>query len=839
MRISVRLVGLVMICGWSAVSSSAEEPMRGWTLVPGKLFGSPSRPAPEARRQDAVETHAVPPSRPRVNSARRTQPILPYDPQRSIPNGVQRSNAVLQGRPETPNGTWPSPASSLSTANRKSWATTPRPMPTQPLLPMKSPAQPDAARTPVAASRPTTVIVSETPSTKPTAAPSESAAVAKPASGQGTPSDASPHTETTPLANSPSSADRLPSAATDMSPAVGRKPSVWTFLGLPKPKLPLVTFRQAKPAGGSSTPEEPMEQPAANQSLAVKKPATVLPETVLPDVRAAAEASPARSAYAAATTETKPATATPENPLFGSAKPSVAGSRQPTMQAVVSLEESPIEGASPAPSAFASGVTETVSSREQKLVESSRADRWPATPLPRERAPADKPTVAISPTLTATESIPPAVTAWEKPEQTATPRNVPNPELDAPGTANQAPRPSRHGWAEAVAAGALSQAKNALPKAWRGDQPAAVSRSKQPPATAISNRMQQVSLDVAPQPPALLQEWLTRPEPLAARNPSLQQPHSQPAHATGSDPTEKARQLLIATDLRAPQRAVQRATLLTAESETSEEPAGLPGDVSVSDPLELLSPKTFLAPAEISSANIASASIPPSDISPASISPANISPANISPEGTLPADIWSAEISSATPSVTSVTMTTASPDAMMTEPPGRSPTTPFTERVTFALPVEFAPSPTIVTPLTFASPAPSKRPVTRGVGDVDASDDSQMLPDATEPEDARENELPPLAPIFIELRGELLQIGGDESLISFRAVGEQSFQLGDEVQIRSDALDRRSTKATAKVIEVGDGYFIGKLTGIIPGSPDLRVGDGVVGFREGQQVQPE
>lgn len=114
-----------------------------------------------------------------------------------------------------------------------------------------------------------------------------------------------------------------------------------------------------------------------------------------------------------------------------------------------------------------------------------------------------------------------------------------------------------------------------------------------------------------------------------------------------------------------------------------------------------------------------------------------------------------------------------------------------------------------------------------------------MLPDATEPEDARENELPPLAPIFIELRGELLQIGGDESLISFRAVGEQSFQLGDEVQIRSDALDRRSTKATAKVIEVGDGYFIGKLTGIIPGSPDLRVGDGVVGFREGQQVQPE
>jgi hypothetical protein len=304
----------------------------------------------------------------------------------------------------------------------------------------------------------------------------------------------------------------------------------------------------------------------------------------------------------------------------------------------------------------------------------------------------------------------------------------------------------------------------------------------------------QVALDLAPQPPALLEEWLTRPDPLAAHNLSSQQPNSMPASSVDGDPTEKARQLLIATDLRAPQRSVQLATLLAAESETSEKPASPSAEIPAADPLDLLSPKTPTASAEI--------------------------------------------VPSASP-VTAGTTTNESSQAALTEPPVPSSSTPFTERATFTLPAEFAPSPTIVTPMMFASPATPKGPVTMGIGDVDASDDINLLLDATKLENVQGQEQLPLAPIFVELRGEVLQIGADESLVSFRAVGEHAFQLGDEVQILSDLLDRRSTKAIAKVIEVGDDYFVGELTGIVPGTPNLRVGDGVIGSREGKPVQPE
>jgi len=596
------------------------------------------------------------------------------------------------------------------------------------------------------------------------------------------------------LANAASSADERPSAVTDTSPAVGSKPSVWTVLGLPKPKWPIATFSKAKPGAGPSTPLESEERRSANRPIAVKKPKTALPESVLPEIRAAAETSPVADAYATDAPETEPAVATPVDPVVGSAKPFADGVSQPTENVVVSLEDRPLEDTSPAVSGPAAGFAATVPSSAQQLVESPSADSWPDVALPAEPAQADNLVMDVSPAPSSTAAIPPIATSWDKPGRTEMPRTVPSPELGSTQAAAKASSPSRHDTSETPAPRAISQAKNALAKVWRGDKPAAASQSKQPAVAASPSMTKQVALDLAPQPPALLEEWLTRPDPLAAHNLSSQQPNSMPASSVDGDLTEKARQLLIATDLRAPQRSVQLATLVAAESETSEKPASPSTEIPAADPLDLLSPKTPTASAEI--------------------------------------------VPSASP-LTAGTTPNASSQAALTEPPVPSPSTPFTERATFTLPAEFAPSPTIVTPMMFASPATPKGPVTMGIGDVDASDDINLLLDATKLENVQGQEQLPLAPIFVELRGEVLQIGADESLVSFRAVGEHEFQLGDEVQILSDLLDRRSTKAIAKVIEVGDDYFVGELTGIVPGTPNLRVGDGVIGSREGKPVQPE
>ena len=90
----------------------------------------------------------------------------------------------------------------------------------------------------------------------------------------------------------------------------------------------------------------------------------------------------------------------------------------------------------------------------------------------------------------------------------------------------------------------------------------------------------------------------------------------------------------------------------------------------------------------------------------------------------------------------------------------------------------------------------------------------------------------PLPPVFIELQGVIIDLTADESQFIFHAVGGQRFEAGDEVQILADAIQRRSQKAQARVLEVQEDFFIGELISVVAGTKPLEVGDTVVGRRE-------